>query len=149
MITFVTTPLHEVWEKIEEKSSEHWESIRKKDSFPAYFKVDWNYYLDASRDGRVFASTAWDGQDLAGYMVFIINEEPQHVGTFTGYIQTLWADRKHLNCGIKLLKYAINEMFRRGVHRVVNEVEGEKMGLLMQRLGFEPVRVVYQKERRK
>lgn len=145
-MNFVCTPLHEVWERGKKRAEEHWNDVEQRESFPDYLDIDWDYYLSASIQGLCHVVSAWDGKDIIAYLIFVISDEPLHTGTKTAAVQVFWVDKKHKGLGTKMLKKSIECMKEMGADRITNEVEGERLGRFMEKLGFAPVRTVYQME---
>lgn len=139
-------PLEDAWPDMEALFRAHYEEIAHyKDialapNAAAYRKL-------ASR-GVMRAYTVRDAGDLVGYAVFLVRRNPHYWGSLQAIQDVLYLEPAYRRgmTGVRLLRHAEERLRAEGVQVVYHHVKRtNRMGELLERLGYEHVDQVYAK----
>ena len=124
----------------------HWGEVAHYQDIP--LDVDFEAYdrVEAAGQFHVFtARTEWD--TLAGYVAFFVRTNAHYKGSLQAVQDVLFVDRQHRGQGGALILYAENELRAMGVQVVYQHIKGAtpRTGRLMEKLGYEPIDVIYGK----
>ena len=111
-------------------------------------KMDWSYYGDLEKLGRLVIITAREDYDLLGFAMYLLSNHPQHGGMPIAFCNTLAVDTKHRGKGIGRQLVQAAEAYLRGTdvkmmfhgYRTVYDAEP-----LFPKLGFDLIEHIYMK----
>lgn len=111
-------------------------------------KVDWSVYWDAQMIGALAAFTVRDDGVLKGYAVYFVHPHGHYSGHLYAIQDVLYLDEalRGKLTGLKLIKYADNELRKKGVAVVMQHVKVEHdFGPMLKRIGYDEAEKVYTK----
>lgn len=137
---FAMVPFHEVGEEIAKKVPEHYEAV--KDYGPP--NVDWDYYLQASFEGKCVAITARDEEKLVGYAVFFIETNANHKHHLEAINSGLFVDPEYRgSTAIEMFKRTTEFLKSLNVNEINYALKDERIGRLLAREGYKPDHTVW------
>jgi GNAT superfamily N-acetyltransferase len=147
MIKFQVECLDTCLEDSQSLLKKHWEEIAlNKDQVP--LDPDWLTYQSLDENGRLFIITARDEGRLVGYSVYFLSRNFHYQSLFVAESDIFYLlpeYRKGL-VGMKLLKFSEQALKNIGVNKIVSRIKIKNdIGLIFERMGFEPIERVYAK----
>lgn len=137
---FDLVPFHEVGEEIAKKVPEHYQAV--KDYGPP--NVDWDYYLQASLQGKCVAVTSRDNGVLVGYSVFFIETNANHKHILEASNSGIYVDPSHRGkTALQLLKKSNEFLKQLNINEINYTLKDARIGKLLARQGYKPEHTVW------
>lgn len=115
-------PAHEAGEDIAKKLKDHSKGLSRP------INLDWDYYIESSYSGRIWAVTARDKGDLIGYAVYIIDNNPNHKTVKEAHSIGIYIEPPYRGkISINLMKKATSFLEDIGVQQVHYTLECKKL----------------------
>lgn len=106
--------------------------------------LDWQAYLEASRQGACWATVAYDGDELVGYSVFFIDRNVNHKNRLEASNSGFYVIPKHRGRIIfKIMKAAHEFVKSLGVAETHYLLADDRVGKLLQKIGFKPTSTLW------
>lgn len=127
---------------------EHWEEIAfYKEEVP--LAPDYDKYRQLEESGQLFVVTARDDNDsLVGYSVYIIQQGLHYVSTKFAINDLVFISKEHRKgtAGIRLIKYAEQQLKKEGVEVIVMRVKDNKdFSKMLSFLGYDEMERTFSK----
>ena len=135
-----------LWEEAEPILREHWEEIARYKDIP--LAPDKEAYAGLEAAGQLRCYTVRDGYRMVGYAAFIVRRGLHYQGSLQAAQDVLYVDPGYRAgmTGVKLIRYAEQRLAAEGVQVVYHHAKRtNKVGQLLERLGYEFVEGIYAK----
>lgn len=123
----------------------HWHEIAHFKDIP--LNPDLSFYKSCQTAGVLRCYTARAGSDLVGYAVFIVRRNPHYQTSLQATQDVIYIQPAHRGgLGRRFIKFCDTELRLEGAQAVYQHVKAEhNFGLVLQRLGYELVDLIYAK----
>jgi hypothetical protein len=133
---FEILPFRSVAEDIKEMVEQHYEDANELANHEP-LNVDWDYYLEASDANQCFVFVCKDGEEIAGYSIFTINNDANFKDTIEATNCGLYVKKKYRGrASVELMKISDETMRLMGVNKISYAVKSDKVGSFLERNGY-------------
>ena len=136
----------DLWEEAEPLLEEHWREIAHYQDIP--LKPDRAVYSKLEDRGQLRCYTARDDGMLVGYVVFFVCRNPHYSTSLQANQDVLFLAAQHRRglSGVRLIRHAEECLRAEGVQVIYHHAKRtNKVGDLLERLGYELVENIYAK----
>jgi GNAT superfamily N-acetyltransferase len=130
-------PFHEIAGLIAPNVEKHYAAMSDIDEYGTP-NIDWDYYITASVAGQCVAAAMFDGDNLVGYSVFTIGNNPRYKHILQASNEAIYIEPEHRGKGLRFIKDADNFLKSRGVHETFYLWADSRTSKILQRLGYKP-----------
>tara|TARA_R100000781_G_C4077516_1_gene126599 strand:- start:48 stop:497 length:450 start_codon:yes stop_codon:yes gene_type:complete len=144
---FATESLYDVMGECAPLLCEHWEHIAL-DKDTVKLNPDWDAYRFMQDHDNLHITTARQGKELVGYVVYIISRSLHFADETFADGHLFWLSPQHRRgiAGLKMFKHAEAALRDKGVTKVITKVTLHfDVGKIFERLGYQPIERVYAK----
>lgn len=148
MVTIQREPFHPFFEDSQPLLEKHWREIARYLDIP--LKPDVGLYEASEEMGGLYIYTVrGTDRQLYGYAVFFVRLNGHYSTSLQAVQDIVFIDPQFRQgaLGIKLLRYAENDLRQNGVQVVYHHVKlaHPALGRILERQGYEPVETIYSK----
>ncbi len=145
MIEFIETDIRSAIDLIEHTFNSHWEEVQEVAPLNPVYDV----YYDLEDQNMLYSLVAMDGNELLGYVIFIIAKHHHHSGSIWASSDILYISPTHRGKGVckEILSKAEESLREKGVEIILVSSRAHKdFGSLLGKIGYNPYEYSYFKD---
>jgi len=117
------------------------------DIFSHALDVDWNEYIQSQADHNYIFFTVRDKGELVGYAGYFGYFHLHHRNKIHAKLDVIFIEKQNRGIGTRFIRYCESHLKKTGVNIISMGVpENPKWGMLLDRMGYDKIEVVYAKE---